>query len=63
MWESQHLTTLWAFTACYRDGFYHVSKELKIYLLNMPAPMLGWQLLHLKNTCAIRQEDKNCKKF
>jgi hypothetical protein len=21
MWEPLHLTTLWAFTACYRDGF------------------------------------------
>jgi hypothetical protein len=21
MWEPQHLTTLWAFTACYRDSF------------------------------------------
>jgi hypothetical protein len=21
MWEPQHLTTLWASTACYRDGF------------------------------------------
>jgi hypothetical protein len=22
MWEPQRLTTLWAFTACYRDSFY-----------------------------------------
>lgn len=36
------------------------TKEFKIYLLNMPATMLGWQILHLNNTCANRQEDKNC---
>jgi hypothetical protein len=22
MWEPQHLTTVWAFTACYRDGLF-----------------------------------------
>jgi hypothetical protein len=22
MWDPQRLTTLWAFTACYRDSFY-----------------------------------------
>jgi hypothetical protein len=25
MWEPRHLTTLWAFTACYRDSFTFVS--------------------------------------
>jgi hypothetical protein len=24
MWEHRRLTTLWAFTACYRDSFYLV---------------------------------------
>jgi hypothetical protein len=34
MWEPQHLTTLWAFMACYRDSFiffseWRIGKDLK----------------------------------
>jgi hypothetical protein len=27
MWEPQHLTTLWASKACYRDNFYWLLKD------------------------------------
>jgi hypothetical protein len=30
MWEPQHLTTLWAFTACYRDSFTFTSNNINI---------------------------------
>jgi hypothetical protein len=34
MWELRHLTTLWAFTACYRDSLTFIMKltELSVFI-------------------------------
>jgi hypothetical protein len=43
MWEPRRLTTLWAFTACYRDSFtFYLSP--KIRSVNLTADkLIGWQ--------------------
>jgi hypothetical protein len=35
MWEPQHLTTLWAFTACYRNNFTYFIKHFPMDLTDL----------------------------
>jgi hypothetical protein len=49
MWEPQRLTTLWAFTACYRDGFTLLNDTLSS---SGYCRMIGWLVNNeLKGVC------------
>jgi hypothetical protein len=47
MWEPQHLTTLWAFTACYRDNF--------VLLFTLRDPGAGHQTGSEASLCPVEQ--------
>jgi hypothetical protein len=49
MWDPQHLTPLWAFTACYRDSFtfYHLFYNVggyRVLIINHTAAVIQWNV-------------------
>jgi hypothetical protein len=42
MWEPRPLTTLWAFTACYKDTFTFIGNSIdSVSIRNLPGPEVG----------------------
>jgi hypothetical protein len=55
MWEPRRLTTLWAFTVCYRD-----SDTFLLYIAREVNAFDGVRLLHLKTTERIWIKFRRC---
>jgi hypothetical protein len=61
MWDPQRLTTLWAFTACYRDSFTYLlisspAQSLHQYLLMILLWAHGYTRTSLRNLAIVKRQ-------